>query len=225
MTTSSTASSVLGDAGLVVPDAVWLARSSLDVARGLLGAELRTTTAQGSVTVRLTEVEAYCGSQDPGSHAYRGRTARNATMFGPAGRLYVYFSYGMHWCANLVTGTEGTASAVLLRAGEVIDGVELARLRRPTSRADRDLASGPARLATALGLSGSDDGAALEGSDVVNAREDRSTRVSLRVPVEPVDRWQQGPRTGVSGAGGSGLHYPWRFWVTGDPTVSRYRAA
>src|SRR5207245_1342891 len=116
-----------------------------EVAPALLGCLL----VAGGVTVRLTEVEAYGGhGADPGSHAHRGPTPRSAIMFGPPGRLYVYFSYGMHWCANVVTGLEGEASAVLLRAGEVIGGLEQARSRRPGSR-DDDLCRGPARLAKA----------------------------------------------------------------------------
>ena len=119
----------------------------LEVAPRLLGAELR----HGEVALRLTEVEAYDGANDAGSHAYRGRTPRNAVMFGPPGHLYCYFTYGMHVCCNVVTGDEGAASAVLLRAGEITEGIELARSRRPGVR-DRDLARGPARLCKALGI-------------------------------------------------------------------------
>ncbi len=103
----------------------------LTVAPDLLGRVLVTERPEGSVAVRLTEVEAYHGPEDPASHAFRGRTSRTAVMFGPAGHLYVYFVYGMHWCANLVTGPDGEASAVLLRAGEVVAGHELAGARRP----------------------------------------------------------------------------------------------
>src|SRR5215217_2588813 len=119
----------------------------LEVAPRLLGAVLR----HDGVALRLTELEAYDGAHDPGSHAFRGQTPRNTVMFGPAGHLYTYFTYGMHHCANVVCGPEGTASAVLLRAGEVVDGLELARARRGSSP-DRDLARGPARLCKALGL-------------------------------------------------------------------------
>src|SRR6185437_14611330 len=127
-------------------------------ARGLLGCLLTA----GGVTVRLTEVEAYAGTgDDPASHAHRGRTRRNAIMFGPAGYTYVYFTYGMHWCMNVVCGVEGAASAVLLRAGSIVDGVEVARQRRPAARRDADLARGPARLCSALGIDGSNYGAYL----------------------------------------------------------------
>lgn len=206
---------------LRVPGRAWYARPAVDVAPDLLGAHLTATTPEGSVTVRLTEVEAYGGSDDPGSHAYRGRTARNATMFGPAGRLYVYFSYGMHWCVNLVTGAEGSASAVLLRAGEVVDGAEVARARRVTSKADRDLASGPARLAHALGLTGQHDGLSVD-AETGHEMPD-GVAVTLRVAETRPGPWQHGPRTGVSGDGGT-ASYPWRYWLSGDPTVSRYRA-
>ena len=191
----------------------FFARDVLVVARELLGC--RVTHA--GVTVRLTEVEAYAGAADPGSHAFRGRSPRTEVMFGPAGRLYVYFTYGMHFCANVVTGHEGTASAVLLRAGEVVAGHEVAAARRP-GVGQRDWARGPARLATTLGLGRSHDGLSLVG-----------TRSAGRVepPATPVDqaRVRTGPRVGVSGAGGDGTTYPWRFWVDGEPTVSAYRPA
>ncbi|WP_344045837.1 DNA-3-methyladenine glycosylase [Nocardioides panacihumi] len=164
--------------------------------------------SHGGVTVRLTEVEAYAGPADPGSHAYRGRTDRNAVMFGPAGHLYVYFTYGMHFCANVVCGPEGEPSGCLLRAGEVVAGIDLARERRPRS-GDRDLARGPARLTRALDLTREHDGADL-------------TRGPVRLELgEPVDRVSTGPRVGLRGA----PERPWRFWVTDDPTVSVYRPA
>ena len=189
----------------------FFARDSLRVARDLLGCRF----SHGGVTVRLTEVEAYSGAADPGSHAFRGRSPRNEVMFGPAGHLYVYFTYGMHFCANIVTGPEGEASAVLMRAGEVVDGHELAAERRPGFR-PRDLARGPARLATTLALGREQNGMSLVGPRA-------GGRVSApEVLVEP-SLVRTGPRVGVSGPGGDGITYPWRFWVDGDPTVSAYR--
>ncbi|MEI2764726.1 MAG: DNA-3-methyladenine glycosylase [Dermatophilaceae bacterium] len=184
-------------------------RPVLDVAPQLLGARVR----HGGVTVRLTEVEAYAGVGDPGSHAFRGRTPRTTVMFGPPGRLYVYFTYGMHWCANLVCGPDGTASAVLLRAGEVVEGVATARTRR-ASGPDRDLARGPARLTVALGIVGEHNGV-----DVT----DPAGPVHVQPPTAPVGRVCRGPRVGVSGPGGDGAAYPWRFWIEGEASVSAYR--
>ena len=192
----------------------------VDVAPHLLGAVVAARDDDGAVAVRLTEVEAYRGETDPGSHAFRGRTPRNSAMFGAAGAIYVYFTYGMHHCVNIVCGPQGLSRAVLLRAGEVIRGADLARRRRPTAKTDRDLARGPARLCRALGLGRADDGARLGGPD---------DRVSLTLPAlesgpgTAVTR--SGPRTGVAGTGGDGEAYPWRFWIDGEPTVSPYRAA
>lgn len=165
------------------------------------------------VVVRLTEVEAYGGvGIDPGSHSFRGMTARNATMFGPAGCLYVYFTYGMHWCMNVVTEVEGVSNAVLLRAGEIVEGVEIARARRTSSTTDRDLARGPARLTVALGVTGAQDGIdALDPSS--------SVRLELARRREP---FEISPRTGV---GGDGASFPWRFYIPGDRTVSPYKPA
>lgn len=163
------------------------------------------------VTIRLTEVEAYRGETDPGSHAFRGPTPRTRIMFGRPGTLYVYFSYGMHVCANVVCSPDGEASAVLLRAGEVVDGVELARERRTASRADRDLASGPARLCVALGITLGDNGDDLGIGPI-----------RLEPPSSAPSAVANGPRTGVSGVGGSEA-YPWRFWIPEDPTVSPYK--
>lgn len=195
----------------------WLDGDALEVAPLLLGARLAVRGPEGVVVVRLTEVEAYRGEDDPGSHAFRGLTRRNAVMFGPAGRLYVYFTYGMHWCANVVCGPPGRASAVLLRAGEVVDGVALARSRRPAARRDVDLARGPARLCQALGVTGVDDGAPLALVD------DPEVRVSL-VRGDGVAAVTTGPRVGVAGAGGDAGAFPWRFWIPGEPTVSAYRS-
>jgi DNA-3-methyladenine glycosylase len=187
------------------------------VAAGLLGCVVEHETPEGLVAVMLTEVEAYEGSADPASHAYRGRTARNAVMFGPPGHAYVYFTYGMHFCMNLVCLPEGSASALLLRAGRIVDGVALARARRmgrrPSAAAmpDRELARGPARLCQALGVDRS-----LDGADVCDPGS------ALRVRGGPGGREpaiSAGPRVGVS----SGATQAWRFWLTGEPTVSVYR--
>ena len=212
------ASAAAGPAGTPAQVEAVLAGDPAEVSRALLGAVLTVSSTQGDVSVRLTEVEAYGGAADPGSHAFRGRTARNATMFEAAGAVYIYFTYGMHHCANLVTGPAGQAAAVLLRGGEVVDGVDLARRRRPAASADRDLARGPARLCAALGLTRADDGIRLgpEGG-----------RVSLALPEAPVAEAliRSGPRTGVAGPGGDGVRFPWRFWIDGEPTVSPYRVA
>jgi DNA-3-methyladenine glycosylase len=187
-------------------------RPVLEVAPDLLGAHV----SHRGVTIRLTEVEAYDGPNDPGSHAYRGLTPRTGVMFGPPGGLYVYFSYGMHWCANLVCGSEGTASAVLMRAGEVVEGIEVARERRG-GVVDRDLARGPARLAQALGLSREHNG--------LDVTAPAGPFAVLAAPQPAPVLVRSGPRVGVSGAGGDGAQYPWRFWLDGDPTVSAYRGA
>ena len=209
-----------GGSGLTPDVAEVLARDSLQAAPALLGAIVTTTSPEGTVSVRLTEVEAYRGEADPGSHAFRGRTARNASMFEAGGIIYVYFTYGMHHCVNVVTGPEGLSRAVLMRGGEVVAGVELARRRRPAARNDRDLARGPARLCAALGLDRSDDGTALGGP---------GSCVSLALPEPGLNpeaaRIRTGPRTGVAGPGGDGEAYPWRFWLEGEPTVSPYKPA
>ncbi|HEX4402916.1 MAG TPA: DNA-3-methyladenine glycosylase [Galbitalea sp.] len=189
-------------------DRALLERPSIEAAPLLLGAIIHGR----GVSVRLTEVEAYLGELDPGSHAFRGETVRNRVMYGEAGHLYTYFTYGMHVCANVVCSPLGTATAVLFRAGEVVDGLELAHERRTTSRTDADLARGPARLVVALGIALTDNGADLESGEV-----------ALELAGEP-SRYAQGPRTGVAGAGGS-VDYPWRFWIPDDPTVSPYKAS
>jgi DNA-3-methyladenine glycosylase len=199
----------------------FFARLSVPLAPDLLGCVLEHQTEAGLVAVELTEVEAYAGASDPASHAYRGKTARNAVMFGPPGHAYVYFTYGMHFCVNLVCLGNGSASAVLLRAGRVIEGEELARARRTrgtTKIPFRDLARGPARLCQALDIDLS-----LDGADVC-------------VPDSPLRmRWPEagttarsaerkvasGPRVGISAA----AEVPWRFWIEGEPTVSAYRPA
>lgn len=181
---------------------------SPDVARALLGATLTARSPEGVVTLVLTETEAYAGSADPASHAYRGPTRRNEVMFGPAGVLYVYRSHGLHWCANITTGPDGVAAAVLLRAGRVVEGVELARARRGEAVPDHRLARGPGNLGQTLGLTGADDGTTLAGPRLVLA-----PRAGDEPPVAT------GPRVGISVA----ADVPWRFWVVGEKTVTPYR--
>jgi DNA-3-methyladenine glycosylase len=176
----------------------------LDVAPRLLGSVLR----HGDVAVRLTEVEAYDGAGDPGSHAANGRTPRNTVMFGPPGHLYVYFTYGMHHCCNVSVGPPGRASAVLMRAGDVVDGLDVARARRGRST-DRDLARGPARLCQALGIDLRHNGVDLAVGPVT---------LTLG---EPPPEVRTGPRVGLRLA----ADRPWRFWAAGEPSVSTYRPA
>jgi len=183
-------------------------RRAEEVAPDLLGCVLSRTTPEGVVSVRLTEVEAYAGPRDPASHAYRGPTKRNEVMFGPPGYAYVYFTYGMHFCMNIVCLGEGTAAAVLLRAGEIVEGRPLAEARRPRSK-PRDLARGPARLCEALAIDRS-----LTGADVCSAGP-----LSVSAASSPMPDVRTGPRTGVSTA----KDVPWRFWIDGDPSVSPYR--
>jgi len=182
-----------------------LAVDPLVAARLLLGCLL----VSGPVTVRLVEVEAYRGMDDPASHCYRGRTGRNAVMFGPAGHLYVYFVYGMHFCANVVSLVDGVPGAVLLRAGEVVDGVDTAWERRPAARSAAELAKGPARLTSVLGLDRTANG--LDLTDPAS-----SVRLYAGDLVTDV---RTGPRVGVAAA----MEVPWRFWVAGSPAVSAYR--
>lgn len=191
-----------------------LTGSATDAARAILGAVIVRDSPEGRVAIRITEAEAYGGvGEDPGSHAHRGPTPRNTSMFGPAGTAYVYFSYGMHWALNVSTGPAGRAGAVLIRAGEVVEGVEAARSRRNGAR-DRDLARGPARLAQALGVTGVDNGVNLLAADSSLRLEPGGPSASAEVLA--------GPRVGVSGDGAA---TPWRFWLSGEPTVSTYRAA
>ncbi|CCG03350.1 DNA-3-methyladenine glycosylase [Blastococcus saxobsidens] len=181
------------------------------VASALLGCWVVTDRPDGRVALRLTEVEAYSGEgMDPAAHSHGGPTPRSEIMFGPPGRLYVYFSYGVHWCANVVVGPEGRGSAVLLRAGEVVVGEELARRRRPAARAARDLARGPARLTQALGI-GPDD----RGTDLLDAGS--SVRLHRGEPPAGVSA---GPRVGITKA----TELPWRFWQTDAPSISPFRA-
>ncbi|SEO94027.1 DNA-3-methyladenine glycosylase [Trujillonella endophytica] len=181
------------------------------VAPALLGCWVVTDRPEGRVGLRLTEVEAYSGAgEDPASHAHRGPTPRAAIMFGPPGRLYVYFSYGVHWCANVVVGPEGRGAAVLLRAGEVVAGEGVARARRPAARVARDLARGPARLTQALAIGPGD-----RGADLLDP--DSPVRLHAGTPPPAVTA---GPRVGISTA----TDLPWRFWDADSDTVSPFRA-
>jgi DNA-3-methyladenine glycosylase len=193
----------------------FFARPVLEVAPELLGCHV----THAGVTVRLTEVEAYAGQIDPGSHAYRGPTPRTRVMFGPAGFLYVYFTYGNHWCANLVVGHEGSASAVLLRGGEVVAGHELASDRRPDIP-QRDWARGPGRMGQVLAL-GRDE----TGRDFCRPSIGEPVDLLVTAPDGEVDQGsiRTGPRVGVSGPGGDAQVFPWRFWLDGEATVSAYR--
>jgi DNA-3-methyladenine glycosylase len=187
-----------------------LTRPALEVGPLLLGSVFRV----GEVAIRLTEVEAYHGQgQDPGSHAHRGPTPRNASMFRDGGTLYVYLSYGIHRCVNIVCGPEGYASGLLLRAGEVVDGLDVARSRRASARNDAELAKGPGRLGSALDIGLDDDGSTLG-----------TGRFSLELPSGPVGEVVAGPRVGVSGRAGTD-EFPWRFTLAGEPSVSAWRPA
>jgi len=186
-------------------------RAPDSVAQDLLGCIVEAESAEGVVAVRLVETEAYAGPDDPASHAWRGMTPRTEVMFGPPGRSYVYFSYGMHWALNLVCGPSGRAAAVLLRAGEVVVGLDLARARRRPGARDASLASGPANLAASLGLDGAwNDLAVTSARGTLRVRADAgSTGPDVLV----------GPRVGIS----RGVDTPWRFAVADDPRVSAPR--
>lgn len=171
-----------------------------EVAPLLLGAVIRDE----HVAIRIVEVEAYSGDVDPASHAFRGPGARNAAMFGPPGHAYVYLSYGVHWCLNVVCHPQGVGGGILLRAGEVLAGADVARERRGGAA---DLARGPGRLGQALGVTAADN-----GSDL------RAGRLRLE-PSPGAVGISRGPRVGVSKA----ADWDWRFWIEGDPYVSPYR--
>jgi DNA-3-methyladenine glycosylase len=208
-------------------------RPADEVAPALLGCVLEHETDEGLVAVELTEVEAYAGETDPASHAYRGMTGRNAVMFGPPGHAYVYFTYGMHFCVNVVCMPEGIARAVLLRAGRVVAGEPLARLRRGSRRAEtgapsvipgRDLARGPARLCQALAIDRTQNGA--DFCSPASELRLRPADPGLQAGVAGVPgaagaapAIEAGPRVGISAA----ADIPWRFWLADDPTVSAYR--
>lgn len=188
-----------------------LAVDPLDLAPLLLGATIEHASPEGTVAARLVEVEAYRGQDDPASHSYRGRTARNTVMWGFAGHLYVYFVYGMHFCANVVAGEDGVAGAVLLRAAEVVSGAGLARTRRKAARNDGQLAQGPARLTSALGI-----GPQHNGVDLVDPASPIRLLCGEDVPGSSI---RTGPRVGVAAA----MDTPWRFWIDDSAAVSSYR--
>lgn len=187
-------------------DPALLAGRVEQVAPRLLG---RLLVGSDGTAGRIVEVEAYDGDTDPASHAARGPTVRNATMYGPAGRLYVYRSYGLHWCANVVLGEVGTAAAVLLRALEPIDGLALMRARRPAARRDIDLCNGPGKLCGALGIDRGHD-----GLDLL----DPTSPFQLTVG-EPPARIATTTRVGITRA----VERPWRFFDAASPWVSRGR--
>jgi DNA-3-methyladenine glycosylase len=207
-------------------------RPSTDVAPDLIGCVLWHDSPAGLVAVRLVEVEAYQGSADPASHAFRGQTARNAVMFGEPGHAYVYFTYGMHFCVNLVCQPPGQAEAVLIRAGEVIEGADLAGLRRRGRAADLasdlaiagadasrrirevDLARGPGRLCQALGID-----RALDGADVCGP--DSRLGIGPRLTAIGRDQIRTGPRVGIRQA----TERPWRYWLADDGHVSIFRSS
>jgi DNA-3-methyladenine glycosylase len=181
----------------------------VDIAPWLLNKVL----VHGDRAGRIVEVEAYKGAIDAASHAYRGMTPRTAVMFGPPGFLYVYFTYGMHWCANVVTGPEGQASALLLRALAPLRGLDEMRQARVAARRDRDLCNGPAKLCQAMGIA-----AAENGTDLLARAGGESTGVRLLDDgTPPPKRPGQGRRIGINVA----KDEPWRFWVAGDENVSR----
>lgn len=175
------------------------------VAPELLNKVLRSADGRSG---RIVEVEAYAGAEDPAAHTYRGKTARNATMFGPAGHMYVYFTYGMHWCCNVACGEVGEGVGVLMRALAPLAGLELMREARPKCRRDRDLCRGPARLAQALGATGADDGADLvTGKDGFRLLDDGTP---------PPDQPAVSERIGISRA----REHPWRWYLADSPHVS-----
>jgi DNA-3-methyladenine glycosylase len=196
-----------------------LSGPALQVAPTLLGATLLSTIGGAEVLVRITEVEAYEGEIDAASHAFRGPTKRNAVMFGEAGRLYCYFVYGMHWCANVTCGRPGTAAAVLLRAAEILDGEPVAQARTRTRLSPAKLASGPARLARVLGLTGELTGLdLLDPGSPVQLTGLRATGPQ-HAAAEPPVGYRTGPRVGVAAA----AEHPWRFWLPDEASVSAYR--
>ena len=206
--------------GFVPATRAFFARDSLVVGPELLGTVLARTDADGTVAIRLTEVEAYGGERDPGAHAFRSKTARTASMFGEAGHVYCYFTYGMHHAVNLVTGSVGQPYGCLVRAGEVVLGADLARARRSAKPRvsplpDWQLARGPACVAQCLAATREIDGADLFGG-----------QWSVWLPEHhAVLPHSTGPRVGLSGPSGDGDAFPWRYWLPDEPSVSAYKPA
>ena len=190
-------------------------RDALAVARDLIGCLFVHQIGNKRLGVRVLETEAYRGPIDPGSHGYRGVTPRTEVMYGPPGRLYVYFTYGMHWCANVVCARDGECEAVLLRAGEPVEGLEHIRRNRPGITNDQLLASGPARLASALHIDKRHNGASLLRGGEFFLAEDEATESYRSGEIA------QTPRVGL--ASGRGDDIPWRFVVPGHPHASRRR--
>ena len=192
-----------------IPMLDFIEGTAAEIAVRLLGLTLTSHSPAGDVSLRITEVEAYAGAEDAASHAYRGRTPRNEVMFGTGGVFYVYRSHGLHWCCNIVTGPPGVASAVLLRAGAIVAGEPLARQRRGGVVDAIRLARGPGNLAQALGITGLDNWVSvIEGQ-----------RFALSGESAASDSIAVGPRVGVTQAS----DVPWRFSISGEPTVSVYR--
>lgn len=218
------------DAAPVPPEAAlpreFFDRPALELAPLLLGCVL---VGRG-VALRITEIEAYVGAQDPGSHAFRGLTARNATMFGEPGHLYVYRHMGLHSCMNIVADAEGVGTGCLIRAGEVVAGTDLALARRRAAgvcRSERDLARGPGRATVACGVTFADDGLDLcdpAGEMHLLGRADPrdlpAGEAAGRAPLLPHPHLAVGPRIGLREQASDPQLYPWRFRIAGEPTVS-----
>lgn len=186
-------------------------RPTLAVAQDLLGKYLVRRIGREFLIGRIVEVEAYLGKRDPASHAYRGKTKRNEVMFREGGHLYVYFTYGMHYCANVVTRSEGVGEAVLLRAVEPVQGIGLMKRRRRRGSNDRELTNGPAKLCEAFGIGRKENGTDLSGSGIMICRR----RGEHRPPLA------RSTRIGIS----AGIEHRWRFFVRGNPWVSRKPAS
>ena len=196
----------------------FFSRDVLEVAPALLGCVLQRSDGEATIAIRITEVEAYAGEDDPGAHSYRGKTNRNKTLFGPPGHLYCYFTYGLHHAINVVVGQLGQPYGCLIRAGEVIEGADVARRRREQKPRkvplpEHGLARGPGCVAQSFGVDLTNDG------DDLFAGEWRFfvPRGGVVVPHEV------GPRVGVSGPGGDPSTYPWRYWLAGASSVSTYK--